>query len=138
MSGLGIGASAIIAPAYLAELAPAQHRGAMVQVRVRRTAEWVHTQGSGAHGRGTQESTSCVLWRNAAAHVAQVYEVMLCIGMFISTVVDWALQHAGPHGWRWMVGLPAIPGAAIGLALLILPESPRCAPCLSSEPASLR
>lgn len=34
ISGLGVGAGAIIVPAYLAEVAPAAHRGAVVQVRV--------------------------------------------------------------------------------------------------------
>ena len=32
VTGLGIGASAIVVPAYLGELAPARHRGAVVQV----------------------------------------------------------------------------------------------------------
>ena len=49
-------------------------------------------------------------------------QVMLCFGMLASMMMDWALSKAG---WRWMVGLPAIPGAAMALALVLLPESPR-------------
>jgi SP family galactose:H+ symporter-like MFS transporter len=30
--GLGVGGSAIVVPAYLAEIAPAKHRGAVVQM----------------------------------------------------------------------------------------------------------
>ena len=47
---------------------------------------------------------------------------MLCFGMLASMMMDWALSRAG---WRWMVGLPAIPGAAMALALVLIPESPR-------------
>ena len=32
MGGFGIGASAIVVPAYLAEMAPARNRGAIVQI----------------------------------------------------------------------------------------------------------
>lgn len=42
--GLGVGASAIVVPAYLAEIAPAKQRGAIVQMyevgRVARGDEW--------------------------------------------------------------------------------------------------
>ena len=32
LGGFGIGASAIVVPAYLGEMAPAHHRGAIVQI----------------------------------------------------------------------------------------------------------
>ena len=39
--GLGVGGSAIVVPAYLAEIAPAKHRGAVVQMyEVRAKASW--------------------------------------------------------------------------------------------------
>ncbi|KAF6262111.1 major facilitator superfamily domain-containing protein [Scenedesmus sp. NREL 46B-D3] len=84
--GLGIGASAIVVPAYLAEIAPAAKRGGVVQT----------------------------------------YEVMLTLGMLSAGVVNWLLStKAGPAAWRWMVGLPAAPGALLLVSLLLLPESPR-------------
>lgn len=56
----------------------------------------------------------------------QVYEFMLCIGTLCATIIDWALLHwVGASSWRWMVGLPLIPGIVIGGAVLVLPESPR-------------
>ncbi|KAF5833592.1 general substrate transporter [Dunaliella salina] len=85
ISGIGVGACAIIVPAYLAEVAPASHRGAVVQV----------------------------------------YEMMLCVGLLVSTLVNWGLSHLGPFAWRVMVGLPAIPGGLLAGSLLLLPESPR-------------
>jgi hypothetical protein len=47
---------------------------------------------------------------------------MLCVGMLVSMFMDWALEDAG---WRWMVAMPSVPGAAQVFALLVLPESPR-------------
>lgn len=36
---------------------------------------------------------------------------MLTLGMLCSGVVDWLLTRTvGPAAWRWMVGLPAVPG----------------------------
>jgi MFS family permease len=68
--GLGIGVSAVVVPAYLAEVAPARLRGRTVEL----------------------------------------YELMLCLGMLAAALADAALDGA-PAGWRWMVGLPAVPGA---------------------------
>ncbi len=52
-------------------------------------------------------------------------QMMLCLGMLMAMCVDWVLSGTGPSSWRWMVGIPAMPGAVMALALLILPESPR-------------
>ena len=50
---------------------------------------------------------------------------MLCLGVLTAMIVDWALDSVGRESWRWMVGLPAIPAAALALALVLLPETPR-------------
>jgi len=56
--------------------------------------------------------------------IVSLYEVMLCVGMMVSGLVD--LACAGlPEAWRFMVIMPAIPGALMGTALFALPESPR-------------
>ena len=49
-------------------------------------------------------------------------QVMLCLGMIAAMAMDWALTGSG---WRWMVAIPSIPGSAMTLSLLLLPESPR-------------
>jgi SP family galactose:H+ symporter-like MFS transporter len=38
-------------------------------------------------------------------------------------MVDYAF--AGSGGWRWMLGLAAVPGLMLGLGMIYLPESPR-------------
>jgi len=59
---------------------------------------------------------------------------MLTIGMLTAVLVDAALGAAAGDSsgdaasdttWRWMVGLPAVPGAAMAAAIVLLPESPR-------------
>jgi hypothetical protein len=62
---------------------------------------------------------------------------MLTGGMLAAVLVDAALaggggaagrSAAGGGGggaWRWMVGLPAVPGALMAAAVALLPESPR-------------
>lgn len=82
--GVGIGVSAVVAPAYLGEMAPSRIRGAVVMI----------------------------------------YEVMLCVGMLAAVLVDSALEDTRDN-WRWMVGLPMVPGAVMALARFVLPESPR-------------
>jgi sugar porter (SP) family MFS transporter len=59
--------------------------------------------------------------RGAATSVNQ-----LCItgGILISYLVGYAFAGVG-DGWRWMLGLGAVPGAILGLGMLALPESPR-------------
>ncbi len=53
-------------------------------------------------------------------------QMMLTIGMLLAVLINWGLAATGsPSSWRWMVGLPALPGAALGAGLLLLPESPR-------------
>ena len=63
LTGLGIGISAVVAPAYLGEIAPARMRG----------------------------------------RVVESYEILLCLGMLASVLVDAALQHLSDNSWRWMV-----------------------------------
>jgi MFS family permease len=52
---------------------------------------------------------------------------MLTLGLLSSVLVDAALSSAfgAAHAWRWMVGLPAIPGVVMAASLVMLPESPR-------------
>jgi hypothetical protein len=62
----------------------------------------------------------------ASAHATPLPapQVMLCLGMFAAALCDYALRDVA-HGWRWMVGIPAVAGAVMGLSPFVLPESPR-------------
>ncbi|GMI36656.1 hypothetical protein TrRE_jg3982 [Triparma retinervis] len=50
----------------------------------------------------------------------------LCIagGQFVAGMVDGILAN-DPTGWRWMLGIAAVPSIMMGLGFLGLPESPR-------------
>lgn len=50
-------------------------------------------------------------------------QLMMTFGILVSYLVGYALAPAG--AWRWMLGLGAIPGVALSLGMLFLPESPR-------------
>lgn len=56
--------------------------------------------------------------------IVETYEVVLCFGMLTAVLADAALAHA-PNNWRWMVGLPVVPGMILSAAMWMLPESPR-------------
>lgn len=41
--------------------------------------------------------------------IVELYEVALCIGMLCAVIADFSLADVH-NNWRWMVGIPAIPG----------------------------
>ncbi|HEU0217955.1 MAG TPA: sugar porter family MFS transporter [Stellaceae bacterium] len=82
--GLAIGVASMLTPLYLAEIAPARDRGAIVSLN----------------------------------------QLCITIGILVSYIVCFALAYA-PQGWRWMLGIGALPGAILAVGMLVLPESPR-------------
>ena len=54
---------------------------------------------------------------------ASLYQLAITIGILAAYLVDYAF--AGTEGWRWMLGLAAVPGLLLGLGMLWLPETPR-------------
>ncbi len=50
-------------------------------------------------------------------------QLMITSGILVSYLVDYAL--AGSGGWRWMLGLAAVPALLLGAGMAFLPESPR-------------
>src|SRR5262252_3044644 len=82
--GLGIGIASMLTPLYLAEIAPARERGAIVSLN----------------------------------------QLCITIGILVSYLIGFALA-ALPGGWRWMLGLGALPGIILTIGVIILPESPR-------------
>ncbi|MDD4013224.1 MAG: sugar porter family MFS transporter [Candidatus Omnitrophica bacterium] len=51
-------------------------------------------------------------------------QLMITLGIVVSYVVDYLLS-MGANEWRWMFGLGILPGIALLLAMIFLPQSPR-------------
>ncbi|KHN97771.1 General substrate transporter [Metarhizium album ARSEF 1941] len=85
--GAGVGAASFVVPLYIAELAPASHRGRLV--------------------------TATVLF--------------ITLGQMVAYVVGWAFSAYGSKetGWRWMVGLGALPAGFQAAVVVFMPETPR-------------
>src|SRR5258708_24201445 len=52
-----------------------------------------------------------------------LFQLAITIGILAAYMVDYAF--AGTGGWRWMLGLAAVPGIILGLGWVYLPEG-RC------------
>jgi MFS family permease len=79
--GLGLGASSMSVPPYLAEMSPKEKRGRLVSM------------------------------------------FLITVGILCAYGVGYAF--ASSHGWRWMLGLAAVPALLMFAGLLTVPESPR-------------
>ena len=55
--------------------------------------------------------------------LVSINQVALTSGIVMSYLVDYAL--ADIQGWRWMLGLAAVPAAILAVGMFWLPESPR-------------
>jgi len=51
-------------------------------------------------------------------------QVMVTAGIFVAYLVDYLFKGV-PGTWRWMVGLAAVPGLALAIGMVTVPESPR-------------
>jgi SP family arabinose:H+ symporter-like MFS transporter len=98
VGGLGVGAALIIAPMYIAEMAPAAIRGRMVSFN----------------------QLNIVIGISAAFFSNYL---ILTLGQSDAAWVE--SLRLGEWGWRWMLGVEAIPAVLYYFALLIVPESPR-------------
>jgi sugar porter (SP) family MFS transporter len=55
--------------------------------------------------------------------VVSFNQLAITSGILIAYLVGFALSFSG--GWRWMLGLGAVPALALGVGMLFMPESPR-------------
>ncbi|MBT1174454.1 sugar porter family MFS transporter [Bifidobacterium sp. LC6] len=68
---------------------------------------------------------------NIRGLLAFSYQMLAVCGIFLTNVINYIIASYGAHhwdvstGWRWMLGLGAIPAAAFLLAMMRAPESPR-------------
>jgi SP family sugar:H+ symporter-like MFS transporter len=95
IGGIGIGVASVIAPAYIAEVAPAQYRGRL----------------------GSLQQMAIVL----GIFISQLINYGLGQAANGQTTNQlWGLQ-----AWRWMLIIESFPALLYGLLALIVPESPR-------------
>ncbi|HWI58185.1 MAG TPA: sugar porter family MFS transporter, partial [Bacillota bacterium] len=91
LSGLGIGASSMICPVYIAEIAPEKWRG----------------------------------------RLGSLFQLGIVMGIFLTLFINKLIQGMGDEtwnvamGWRWMLGMEAVPALLFILLLFTVPESPR-------------
>jgi len=98
VGGLGVGAALIIAPMYIAEIAPAEVRGRMVSFN----------------------QLNIVIGISAAFFCNYL---ILTLGQ---SDIGWAESlRFGEWSWRWMLGVETLPAILYFFALLAVPESPR-------------
>ncbi len=98
LGGFGVGAALIIAPMYIAEIAPAAMRGRMVSFNQ----------------------------LNIVIGISAAFFTNYLILRFGQSDLAWAeALRLGEWNWRWMLGVEALPAIFYFLALFAVPESPR-------------
>ncbi len=98
LGGFGVGAALIIAPMYIAEIAPPEQRGRMVSIN----------------------QLNIVIGISAA-----FFSNYLILSLGESGTAWTQALGLDTHGWRWMLGVEALPAVAYFFALFLVPESPR-------------
>jgi sugar porter (SP) family MFS transporter len=98
IGGLGVGASLIIAPMYIAEIAPPAVRGRMVSFN----------QLNIVVGISAAFFTNFLILRLGQSGAGWAQALLL-----------------DEHNWRWMLGLETLPAVVYFLGLFSVPESPR-------------
>ena len=98
LGGFGVGAALIIAPMYIAEIAPADIRGRMVSFNQ----------------------------LNIVIGISAAYFSNFLILSLGQSDLAWAQSlNLGEWNWRWMLGVEALPAIFYFFALFSVPESPR-------------
>jgi sugar porter (SP) family MFS transporter len=98
IGGLGVGASLIVAPMYIAEIAPPGMRGRMVSFNQ----------------------------LNIVLGISVAFFTNYLILQWGQSDAAWATALGlGEFNWRWMLGLETLPALGYFFALLVVPESPR-------------
>lgn len=98
VGGLGVGAALIIAPMYIAEIAPAANRGRMVSIN----------QLNIVIGISVAFFTNYVILNLAQSGAAWTQQILL-----------------DSQSWRWMLGVELLPAVLYFACLKFVPESPR-------------
>ena len=98
LGGVGVGASLIIAPMYIAEIAPADRRGFFVSFNQ----------------------------LNIVIGISVAFFTNLLINNLSKSDTSWAMSLGfKQYTWRWMLGLEALPAFLYFISLYLVPRSPR-------------
>ena len=98
LGGFGVGAALIIAPMYIAEMAPPHLRGRMVSLAQ----------------------------LNIVIGISAAFFSNYLILLLGQSDAAWAAPlRLDEWGWRWMLGVEALPAVVYFFALIVVPESPR-------------
>lgn len=98
VGGIGVGASLIIAPMYIAEISPPDMRGRMVSFNQ----------------------------LNIVLGISVAFFTNYLILQFGQSDADWAIAlKFDEYNWRWMLGLEALPAILYFFGLFLVPSSPR-------------
>lgn len=98
IGGLGVGASLIIAPMYIAEISPPKMRGRMVSFNQ----------------------------LNIVIGISVAFFTNYLIIQLSQSDASWVSQlKIDSHNWRWMLGVESLPAILYFLALYFVPKSPR-------------
>lgn len=98
LGGLGVGMALILAPMYIAEIAPAKQRGRLVSLN----------------------QLNIVIGISAA-----FFSNYLVLQLSNSDLELSRMLHIAEWNWRWMLGLEALPAICYLIFLKFVPESPR-------------
>jgi sugar porter (SP) family MFS transporter len=98
IGGFGVGASLIIAPMYIAEIAPSNIRGKLVSLNQ----------------------------LNIVLGISAAFFTNYLIIKYSDSDASWVQTlHLKEYNWRWMLGIQALPAVTYFFCLLVVPESPR-------------
>ncbi len=98
LGGIGVGASLIIAPVFIAEISPPERRGQLVSFNQ----------------------------LNIVLGISVAFFTNYLIVRLGSSEAAWAQNLGiGEHNWRWMLGLETLPAIFYFFALFFVPRSPR-------------
>jgi len=98
IGGLGVGASLILAPMYIAEIAPSEIRGRMVSFNQ----------------------------LNIVIGISAAFFTNYLLLRWSDSGMDWvASLGIDKHTWRWMLGLETVPAILYFIGLFMVPRSPR-------------
>jgi len=98
MAGLGVGASLIVAPMYIAEISPARIRGRMVSFNQ----------------------------LNIVVGISAAFFTNYLILQLAKSTSSFAMSmNFAEHSWRWMLGIETIPAVLYLIFLFFVPSSPR-------------